>query len=301
MKAPDYLKVGDKVGIVAPARSVKPEELETFITVLKSWGLEVNFGKHLFDVFHQFAGKDHHRADDFQQMLDNKEIRAIFCARGGYGTVRIIDQLCWDDFKKSPKWIVGYSDITVLHGHIQRQTGIQTLHGPMPHSFYHKRQTKQTLDSLRKALFGEPLQYTWPLHPLNRPGKAKGIVAGGNLSMLYAILDSPSEFDLENKILFIEDLDEYLYHIERMMIALRRAGRLSRLAGLIVGSMVEMKDNKIPLGWNSEEIVAQTVADFDYPVTFGFPSGHGRNNLSLVLGGEAELITGNHQQLTFNR
>ncbi|MHC1706831.1 MAG: LD-carboxypeptidase [Bacteroidales bacterium] len=299
MKSPGYLKVGDKVGIVAPARSITPGQIEACLTVLKSWGLEVIFGKHLFDVFHQFGGKDIHRADDLQTMLDDKNIMAIFCARGGYGTMRIIDNLCWDGLKKNPKWLVGFSDITVIHSHIQRKAGLQTLHAVMPFNFYHNNLTKDSIESLRKALFGETLEYTWKGHELNRTGHIKGIVAGGNLSMLYAMIDSPSEFDYEGKILFLEDLDEYLYHIERMMLALRRAGRLSRLGGLIVGGMTDMKDNTIPFGWDAFEIIADVVKDFDYPVSFGFPAGHGDENMSLYLGREAEFICDNESRLMY--
>ena len=299
MKSPDYLKVGDKVGIVAPARSVAPEQVEAAIDTLQSWGLEVKQGKHLFDVYHQFGGKDHYRADDLQYMLDDPEIKAIFCARGGYGAVRIIDSLCWDGLKKYPKWIVGYSDITVIHGHVQRQVGMQTIHAVMPYNFYHNRLTEESINSLKKVLFGETVEYTWETCSLNRKGRFTGIVAGGNLSILYATIASPSEFDVEGKILFIEDLDEYLYHIERMMIALRRAGRLSRLGGLIVGGMTDMKDNRVPMGWNAYEIIANVVADFDYPVSFGFPAGHGDVNYAFYLGRQAEFICDNEQKLIF--
>jgi muramoyltetrapeptide carboxypeptidase len=300
MKSPEYLKVGDKVGIIAPARSVQPSEMEKCISVLQGWGLEVVLGKHVYDVYHQFAGKDIHRLNDLQNMVDDDTVRAIFCARGGYGILRIIDSLCWDGLKSNPKWVVGFSDVTVLHGHIQRQVGVQTLHAVMPYNFFHDQLTDQSIDSLRKALFGEKLEYHWPSHPLNREGKATGILAGGNLSMLYATIGSPSEFDFENKVLFIEDLDEYLYHIERMMLALRRAGRLSRLAGLIVGGMTDMNDNKVPFGWKAEEIIERVVKDFDYPVSFCFPAGHSNENQALILGRDVTFSCGERQCLTYN-
>lgn len=299
MKHPDYLKIGDKVVLVAPARSVLPAEMETAVRLLESWGLIVVAGDHVWDVHHSFAGRDMDRIDDFQTALDDPTVKAVFCARGGYGTLRIVDALCWEGFRSHPKWIVGFSDVTVLHGHIQRHCSMQSLHAPMPYSFFHGQPSPQTVDSLKAALFGGQLSYTWPQQPLTRAGKATGILTGGNLSLLYAMIGTPSEPDYEGCILFIEDLDEYLYHIDRMMLSLKRAGRLSRLAGMLVGGMTEMKDNKVPFGYSAEEIIAETVEDFDFPLAFGFPAGHGNSNLSLKMGAEVTLVAGEINSLYF--
>ncbi len=296
---PDPLKPGDKVGIIAPARSVAPEEMEPAIAQLRSWGLEVALGKHLYKKHRQFAGREIDRMDDLQAMMDDKEIKAIFCARGGYGTLQIIDSLCIENLVRYPKWVVGFSDITVLLSHLMQRCRIKTIHGIMPYNFIHNKLAPESIESLRKALFGESLKYQWKGHELNRKGTAQGILTGGNLSLLYAMIDSPSEVDGEGKILFIEELDEYLYHIERMMIALKRSGRLSRLAGLIIGGLTDLKDNQIPFGKTVEEIIADTTNDFSYPLAFGLPSGHEDTNLSLILGNEVILDVNKDVTLKF--
>jgi muramoyltetrapeptide carboxypeptidase len=213
-------------------------------------------------------------------MLDNNDVKAIISARGGYGTMRIIDKLDFSDFVKNPKWIVGYSDITVLHSHIHN-LGIETLHATMPINF---TKNAEAAESLRRALFGESLTYEADQHVLNRRGIAEGELIGGNLSLLYALIGSASDIDTAGKIFFIEDLDEYLYHIDRMMLSLKRAGKLDKLAGLIVGGMSDMKDNLVPFGKTAEEIIYDAVKEFDYPVAFNFPSGHIERNLAVVLG-----------------
>jgi len=216
-------------------------------------------------------------------------VRAIVIARGGYGTVRIIDHLNFDKFIKNPKWIIGYSDVTALHSHIHQQFNIQTLHATMPLNFPADGKDNNALHSLKKALFGEVLEYTVKPHTLNRRGKASGILNGGNLSLLFALNGTPSDISTEGKILFIEDLDEYLYHIDRMMMNLKRSGKLSHLKALIVGGMTEMRDNTIPFGKEANEIIAEAVSEYDYPVLFDFPAGHIEDNRALILGGECEI------------
>ncbi len=285
--APPFLKPGDIIGIMAPARKISADELSNAICVLESWGLQVKLGEHIYAAFNQFAGTDEERALDMQQMLDDSEVKAIISARGGYGSARIIDRLDFTRFRETPKWIAGFSDITVFHNHIQTHFGIQTLHCTMPFNF--SKDAESTV-KLRKALFGELSNYTLKRDPLNRKGEGKGILCGGNLSLLYALAGTPSDIDTSGKILFLEDLDEYLYHIDRMMLQLKRGGKLAYLKGLIVGSFSEMKDNTIPFGKSAEEIILDAVKEYNYPVCFDFPAGHGQKNFPIYLGRKAELI-----------
>lgn len=295
MISPAYLKKGDKIGIVASARKVSEEEMNPGVSLIKKWGLEVVYGKSLFQSEHQFAGTDKERADDLQQMLNDPSVKAIIGARGGYGTLRIIDQLNFDAFKKHPKWIIGFSDITVLHSHIH-QFQIETLHAKMLLNFT-KNETSS--EALRQALFGELKKYEHGAHPLNRAGVAEGELVGGNLSLLYALTGSVSDIDTRGKILFLEDLDEYLYHMDRMMVNLKRAGKLTHLKGLVVGGMTEMKDNQIPFGKNAEEIIMDAVKEFNYPVCFNFSAGHVDENLPLYLGRKVKLEVGKQVELIF--
>lgn len=285
MVSPQHLKTGDKIGIVACARKISREEIQPAIDILNSWGLEVVLSKNLFHADNQYSGTDAERAADLQSMLDDTAVKAIISVRGGYGTMRIIDKMDFTQFKKSPKWVVGYSDITVLHAHINNFK-IETLQATMPINF---TKNAEATDSLRKALFGENLNYEIKTHPLNRRGATQGIVVGGNLSLLYALTASISDIDTKGKILFIEDLDEYLYHLDRMMINLKRSGKLEHLAGLVVGGLTDMKDNTIPFGKTAEEIIIDAVKEFNYPVCFNFPAGHIDKNMALYLGREATL------------
>lgn len=289
MKQAEYLKKGDKVAIVAPARKISYEEIEASIKKFKEWGLNVVLGNNIFAQENQFAGIDELRAMDFQQMLDDVSVKAIICARGGYGTVRIIDKLNFSKFINNPKWIVGYSDIGVLHAHINNNFKIETLHACMPINFPADGSDNESIISLKKALFGEEISYSFETKKLSRKGSAQGILIGGNLSILYSLLGSDSDIDCNGKILFIEDLDEYLYHIDRMMKALKRSGKLDNLAGLVVGDMSRMRDNDIPFGSSAYEIISETVSEYDYPVCFGLPAGHNPVNKSLYLGREISL------------
>lgn len=283
-----YLHPGDCIGIVAPARKISPSELKPAIDFMEQSGFRVALGQHLFDKDNQFAGTDAQRAADFQSMLDDDEVKAIWCARGGYGSVRIIDSLNFDQFCQHPKWICGYSDVTVFHSHLH-QLGVPTLHATMPINVKEGEFDNLNNRSLVQALTGGMLAYTVPASEHNRAGTAMAEVVGGNLSMLYSLLASPSDIRTDGKILFIEDLDEYLYHIDRMMMALKRAGKLDKLAGLVVGGLSEMHDNTVPFGRDAEQIVADIVAEYGYPVCFRFPAGHTNHNVAMKLGARATL------------
>lgn len=294
---PPPLKPGDKVGLVATARKISLKDLKDGLELLKDWGLIPVIGKTIGLEDNQYAGTDTQRAQDFQDMLNNPEIKAIWCARGGYGTVRIIDQLDFYKFVKHPKWIVGYSDVTVLHSHFHK-IGFKTIHGTMPVSL--RDNSAFAKKSLKKSLFGAYPGFTYPTNNAhNREGKGRGILVGGNLSILYSLCGSSSSLDTENKVLFIEDLDEYLYHIDRMIINLKRNGMLDNLAGLVVGGMTKMHDNRIPFGKTAQEIVIDAVQDCDFPIAFNFPAGHLDDNRALVLGAEVE-ITVNSQEASLN-
>jgi muramoyltetrapeptide carboxypeptidase len=296
---PPSLVPGDKVGIVAPARKLSREEMLPALDILSDWGYEVVPGKHLYGDEHQFSGSDEERAYDFQAMLDDDSIKAIFCARGGYGSVRIIDRLDFRRFRQSPKWIIGYSDITVFHSHINQNYGIQTLHAAMPINFTPDGETQESLASLKQILDGGYPEYFIEPHDLNRAGSAKAQLTGGNLSLLYSLNATPSDIDTDGKILFIEDLDEYLYHIDRMLMNLKRSGKLKNLAGLVVGGMNDMNDNEVPFGSTALEIIAEAIAVYNFPVIFNFKSGHIPENLGLIIGGQVQMEVGEKCSLRF--
>lgn len=302
MITPAYLKPGDGVAIVATARKVTKAEIRPAQTILESWGLDVKHGKNLFKSLNQFSGSDEERADDLQRALNNKNVQAILVARGGYGSVRIIDQIDFKRFNKNPKWIIGFSDVTVLHSHIHTICGVETIHAPMMLNI--PNLGEHALSVLKDTLFGKRLSYavskqTPLMNKMNRAGTGKGMLVGGNLSLLYSLIGSPSDIDTNGKILFIEDLDEYLYHIDRMMMNLKRTGKLKNLAGLIVGGMTEMKDNTVPYGKTAEEIIAEHVAEYNYPVCYGFRSGHVKDNYPLIMGREVSLKVGERVELIF--
>jgi muramoyltetrapeptide carboxypeptidase len=290
MISPPHLKSGDKIGLVATARKVSEVEMRTAIQLLQSWGLEVVCGNNLYESDRQFAGTDEQRIADFQWMLDRKDIRAILCARGGYGSIRIIDRLNFSAFMASPKWIIGYSDITVFHAHLHQVLGVRTIHGAMPLDFPKEGGAHINTLSLKKALFGEAMQYSLGTHSYNRTGTARGELVGGNLSILCSLSGSVSFPKGKGKVLFLEDLDEYLYHIDRMMMNLKRSGLLSEISGLVVGGMSKMNDNSIPFGRTAEEIIKDAVKEWAYPVCFGFPAGHLEENNALVFGKEVQLV-----------
>ena len=283
---PEFLKKGDTVGITATARKIDLENLAPAIQLLESWGLKVVIGRTIGKEENQLAGPDWLRATDFQEMLDNPNIKAIWGAKGGYGTVRIIDKIDFTNFKKKPKWVVGFSDMTILHSHINNM-GIGTLHAMMALST--KTAAPESSESLRKALFGEKLEYRVPCHNFNREGKAEGELVGGNLSVLFSLMGSKSEINYNGKILFIEDLDEYLYHIDRMMMNLKRNGYFDGLKGMVIGGMTSMNDNEIPWGKDALEIIQDVTKGFSFPVVYNFPAGHLKDNRALILGKKVSL------------
>ncbi|MGE0562379.1 MAG: LD-carboxypeptidase [Flavobacteriales bacterium] len=288
MEKPPSLKKGDKIAIISTARKISKIELEPAVSIIKSWGLESVFGKNLFNENHQFSGTTEERVADLQHVLDDSAIKAIFCARGGYGTVQVIDQIDFSNFKKNPKWIIGYSDVTVLHNHINTNFNIQTLHASMPINF--ATNTKEALESLKETLFGALPIYTCDVDELNRFGEVMGELVGGNLSIIYSLTGTPSQINTKGKILFLEDLDEYLYHIDRMMMNLKRAGLLKELKGLIVGGMSDMNDNTVPYGKSAKQIIFDAVKEYNYPVCFEFPAGHINDNRAIMMGARINLL-----------
>jgi muramoyltetrapeptide carboxypeptidase len=288
MQTPKYLQKGDAVAIIATARKISLAEIQPAIELLISWGMKPIIGNTIGLEDNQFAGSENERVVDLQSFLDDKSIKAIWCARGGYGTVQLIDKLDFTEFEKNPKWIIGYSDITVLHSHIHN-LGIETLHATMPINV--STNTEKSLQSLKNVLFENQISYDFSANKLNKKGIVKGQLMGGNLSVLYSLLGSKSSINTHKKILFLEDLDEYLYHIDRMLQNLKRNGYFENLAGLIIGGMTKMNDNEIPFGKTAEEIILEIVKPFDFPVVFNVPFGHLDDNRALILGREIELIS----------
>lgn len=297
-KIPDFLKVGDKVAIVCPASFIRGS-IDVGLKTLEGWGLEVVVGATVSTSYHQFAGQDSLRAADLQWALDDPSIKAVFAARGGYGCVRIVDEIDFSNFEKQPKWLVGFSDITVLHSHIQRNFKVATIHGQMPKSF--ETGTKASLETLKNALFGYNMDYSYEqsVYP-NRAGEGRGKLVGGNLAILLSVLASDSDVNYKNKILFIEDVGEAYYSVDRMLWALKRAGKLKKLSGLIVGGFSAMKDDDPAFGQSVEEIVWDKVKEYDFPVAFAYPAGHIDDNHALVFGRKVALkTTANAVQLTY--
>lgn len=286
MITPPYLKPGDRVGIVCTARKLEMETIQEGVDKLKAWGLVPVVGDTIGKEDNQYGGTDAERTADLQRMLDDPMIKAVWCARGGYGTVRIIDKIDFYRFVKNPKWIAGYSDITVLHSHIHK-IGIETLHSIMPSGI--EDNSDEAVQSFKDGLFGQKISYTVDATDMNRNGNGTGEVVGGNISILYSLCGSPSDLNTDGKILFIEDLDEYLYHVDRMMMNLKRNGMLSNLNGLLVGGLTKMHDNTIPFGKNAKEIVWDAVKEYDFPVCFDFPAGHVDDNRTLIMGRQAGL------------
>lgn len=282
LKTPPPIKPGDKIRIVSPAGKVAEKYVLPAVEWLTRQGYKVELGKHVFDTHFQFAGTDAERLEDLQTALDDPETAAIICSRGGYGTVRIIDKLDFSRFRKKPKWLAGFSDITILHAAINK-LGIATIHGAMPRFFFDDNgQSNENLDSLMQLLKGNPVDYKIETQPENRTGSCTAGIVGGNLSIMVSLLGTKYEIDTRGKILFIEDIDEYLYHTDRMMHQLKLAGKLDKLAGLVVGDFTDVKDNESPFGKTVHEIIAEAVVDYNYPVCYGFPAGHDKRNLALA-------------------
>ena len=289
MKTPPYLKAGDTIGILCPAGYIPLERVQTAINVLQEWGFKIVSGLTLGNQHNYFSGTDDERLSDLQAMMDDDSIHAIFCARGGYGTGRIIDRIKFKKFKKHPKWIIGFSDITVLHCHLFSNYKIASMHAPMAAAFNDGQYTNEFVQSLHEALLGKKIQIESAPHPLNRQGSAKGTLVGGNLSLLAHLTGTSSEIDMKNKILFIEDIGEYIYNVDRMLYQLKRNGKFDKLSGLIVGGFTEMKDTETPFGKSIEEVIREVIEEFDFPVCFSFPVSHEKENYALKIGLEYKL------------
>ena len=281
MITPSSLSSGSKIALVAPARKVAEDDIAFAVEYIRQRGFVPIYDERLFLSYNQFAGNDEQRASVLQHYLDVDDIDAIMCVRGGYGTVRIIDRLDFDKFMQKPKWIVGYSDVTVLHAKMQ-SLGIESLHATMPINF--QDNSKQALDTLFDALCGKEIKYDLPQQTLDILSKMKGEIVGGNISVLYSLLGSDIFPDVEGKVLFLEDLDEYLYHIDRMMMAFQRAGIFDKIGGLIIGGLTKMHDNAIPFGMTAEEIISEKIKDKNIPTVFNFPAGHVNDNRAIILG-----------------
>jgi muramoyltetrapeptide carboxypeptidase len=295
------LQQGSTIGITCPAGYVSKERIAYAVKVLQDWGYTVRIGNTVGNEFNYFSGTDQERLADLQQMMDGPDIDAIIMGRGGYGVSRIIDGLDLTAFRARPKWICGFSDITVLHSHIQAQLNIPTLHSPMCGAFKPESEFSDHILSFKKALAGVGEEYTLPPSPYNRAGIVNGILTGGNLSLLVHLTGSVSEVDYSGKILFIEDLGEHLYHVDRMLLHLKRAGKLDNLAGLLVGSFTDMEDTDRPFGQTLEEIIFDKVKEYNYPVAFNMPCGHQEINYTLSLGMEHTLIVDSEKSVLIRK
>ncbi len=296
---PPYLKVGDTIAIVAPAGILKNRQatITKAKKLAESWGLKVVLGKNMFNQNNHFAGTDSERCEDFQQALDNPNIKAIWAARGGYGSVRILDMLDFTKFKKQPKWVIGYSDITAFHNHINN-LGVETIHGMMATSLEQKPvEIMQTIASFKKVLFGEEISYKITSSKYNRTNSLKiieGELVGGNIAILTSMLGSKSQLNTDNKILFIEEIGEYKYSIDRMLQSLKRAGYFTKVNAVIVGNMSLIKKNSTKWGSSIEQLILDVVPE-DIPVLFDFPAGHEADNRALIFGRNVQLAVGSEQ------
>ena len=296
---PPYLQKGDTIAIVAPAGILKNKQeiIQKAKKLAESWGLKVVLGKHIFNQNNHFSGTDEERCQDFQEALDQKNIKAIWAARGGYGSVRILDLLDFTEFKKNPKWVIGYSDITAFHNHIHN-LGVETIHGMMGTSLGDDlKDIKETVASFKKALFGEALSYTIPASKYNSVSSSKeieGQIIGGNLAILTSMLGSDSQLNTAGKILFIEEIGEYKYSIDRMLQSLKRAGYFKKVKAVLVGNMSKVKKNSTAWGSSIEQLILEVVPE-NVPVLFDFPAGHELDNRALIFGRNVQLIVGNDQ------
>ena len=284
------LKKGDTVAIVAPAKTIEKEYIDYAVDFFEKNGYKVLVGKNCLAQHNYFAGTDEQRLADFQEALDNPDVKAIICARGGYGCVRIVDEIQWASLINYPKWIVGFSDVTVFHQRINI-LGLPSIHGTMPLNF--KENSPESLTTLLQHLEGNHQAVTIAPHPMNISGKAEGNLIGGNLSILYSLLGTDDEVDFQDTILFIEDLAEQLYHLDRMFFAFKKAGLLGQIIGLIVGGMTDMKDTAIPFGKSWEEIIIEHIKPYNIPLVFDFPAGHINDNRALVFGEKVTLEVSN--------
>jgi muramoyltetrapeptide carboxypeptidase len=289
MITPPFLKKNDTVGIVAPAGKITEKKITRAINIFNSWGLKVELGRNIFRRKNTFAGNDKQRKDDFQNAIDREDIKTVICARGGYGTLRIINKIDFSKFSQNPKWIAGFSDITVIHSYLQKNIKCESIHAVMPGNFPDNDVESESLKSLKNILFGGKAEYIINTHYQSRQGEAEGVLIGGNLSVLYSLQGTALEIDTNNKILFIEDVNEYLYHVDRMISNFKLSGKLDNLKGLIIGQMNRMKDSPVAFGESAYEIIYRAVEEYDYPVIFNFPAGHIRHNMALILGRKIKM------------
>lgn len=287
---PPYLKKGDTIGITCPSGYIDAARVKQCIAMLQDWGFEVMVGKTVGGVSsNYFSAPDEEKIDELQAMLNDPGINAILFGRGGYGMTRIIDQLKFNRFKKNPKWLIGFSDITAMHCHVYSNCNIASIHGPMAGAFVDILKNAKNLQSLRDAFTGRKAKYSCEIHSMNIKGKATGKLIGGNLTLLTNSIGTASEFNTKNHLLFIEDIGEYLYHIDRMLRQLKRSGKLKNIKGLIVGGFTELKDTERPFGKSIDEIIAEVIGPVSFPVCYNFPVSHGKENLALKIGVEYEL------------
>lgn len=282
MIEPSKLKTGDKICIVSPSRTIQETQIKEAIDLFEKWGLKVELGEHVYSSYGYFAGTDAQRLNDLQKAIDNPEIKAVFCSRGGYGMSRILDSLNFEELLKQPKWIIGFSDITALHIQLNN-IGLQSVHGLMPVQFDYMG-TEDSIESLKKLLFDGSIDYQLPGDINNISGEAHAEIIGGNLSLLVDSLGTASEINTDDKILFVEEIDEFLYKIDRMFNQLKRADKLSKLKGLIIGDFSQQKDTNIPFGQTLEQIVLHHTSNFNYPISFSIPIGHEPHNLAIPCG-----------------
>ncbi len=297
---PPFLQKGDTVAIVSPSWAIEVDKITSAVAFLEKWGLKVQTGKHVLGRSGPFAGTDRERLADLQQATDDPEVKAVFCSRGGYGMLRIISMADFSALRKRPKWYVGFSDITVLHLWLSEVCGLVSVHGEMPLNFCpDSGKSDETFRTLHDALFGSYRSLAWEGN-VSRPADATGMVTGGNLSLIYSLIGTQAEPEIRGRILFIEEVGEYYYHFDRMLISLKLAGKLKGLAALVVGSITRMEHTAIPWGRSVEDTLMDIVSGYKYPVFFNFPAGHGNDNRAFYIGRRALITTdGNKSVLSY--